>query len=140
MLEWFKRKLEQLQTSFKSEEEKEFWHAQNMLIERKQKHLQLTTDERLIQDKLARLHTSKEKPEALLTELELLRENKRISENLLSDAEFELKQAYLRKEIFLAQRKSQLEPKVLSRELKVVLALVIIWQFVGLVLKLRPIF
>ncbi|MBC7996466.1 MAG: hypothetical protein IAF58_00880 [Leptolyngbya sp.] len=140
MLEWFKRNLEQLQTSLKSEEEKEFWHAQNKLVERKQKHLQLTADEMLIQDKLVRVHTSKEKRAALLTELELVRENKRISEKLLSDIEFELKKAYTRKEIFLAQRKSQLEPKILSRELKIVLALVIIWQLIGLILKLRPMF
>lgn len=140
MFGWLKDTFKKLYSSRQSDVEKEFQTVQKILLARRMRLAELIADQAQLERKLVNAKSDQAKFDALSAELNKLREEKEIAGKDLSDIENEVQQAFTRKEIFFAQRNNESEPNNLSRELKIILAILLVWQLIGLLLKLRPMF
>ncbi len=140
MFGWLKDTFKKLYSSHQSDVEKEFQTVRKILLARKMRLAELIADQAQLERKLVNAKSDQAKIDALSAELNALREEKEIAGKDLSDIENEVKQAFTKKEIFFAQRNNESEPNNLSRELKIILAILLVWQLIGLLLKLRPMF
>lgn len=140
MFGWLKDTFKKLYSSHQSDVEKEFQTVRKILLARKMRLAELIADQAQLERKLVNAKSDQAKIDALSAELNALREEKEIAGKDLSDIENEVQQAFTKKEIFFAQRNNESEPNNLSRELKIILAILLVWQLIGLLLKLRPMF
>lgn len=137
MFDWLKDTFKKLSSSNQSDLEKEFQSMQETLLDNRQKSAQLIAEEVQLQSQLEEANDQMLIDE-LSAELNTLREKKEKVGRDLIGIENEVQKAFTKKEKFLAQRKNESEPNKFRRELKIILAILLIWQLIGLILKLRP--